>query len=152
MQGQNLAKTLIFVHSFLFEEKQTHESSCGGTIVLFWCSHHFLAGPDVNRLNEPKRRQGRPSKRPDDNLENFAFHYSRVSWATPARVRPEWQVLEHVYVQFCSNVTHEPLYSLLGSKPLGRAKERTNEPMNTFAHIVAVLHSCPLHGPTISCH
>ena len=53
---------------------------------------------------EPKRRQGRPSKRWDDNLEKFAMNYFRMSWGTAARIRPEWQFFEQVYVQFCSSM------------------------------------------------
>ena len=50
---------------------------------------------------EPKRRQGRPSKRWDDNVEKFAMNYFRMSWATAARIRPEWQFFDQVYLQFC---------------------------------------------------
>ena len=57
-----------------------------------------------NFSTEPKRRQGRPSKRWDDNLEKFAMNYFRMSWATAARIRPEWPFFEQVYVQFCSSV------------------------------------------------
>ena len=47
---------------------------------------------------EPKRRQGRPSKRRDDNVEKYAMNYFRMSWATAARIRPEWPFFEQVYV------------------------------------------------------
>jgi hypothetical protein len=57
-----------------------------------------------NFSTEPKRRQGRPSKRWDDNLEKFAMNYFRMSWGTAARIRPEWQFFEQVYVQFCSSM------------------------------------------------
>ena len=50
---------------------------------------------------EPKRRQGRPSKRRDDNVEKYAMNYFRMSWATAARIRPEWQFFDQVYLQFC---------------------------------------------------
>ena len=53
---------------------------------------------------EPKRRQGRPSKRWDYNLEKIAMNYFRMSWVTAARIRPEWQFFEQVYVQFCSSM------------------------------------------------
>ena len=57
-----------------------------------------------NFSTEPKRRQGRPSKRWDDNVEKFAMNYFRMSWGTAARIRPEWQFFEQVYVQFCSSM------------------------------------------------
>ena len=42
--------------------------------------------------NEPKRRQGRPSKRWDDNFESFANHYFQVPWGLNGR---SWKM--HVY-------------------------------------------------------
>lgn len=42
--------------------------------------------------NEPKRRQGRPSKRWDDNIESFANHYFQVPWGLNGR---SWKM--HVY-------------------------------------------------------
>ena len=79
-----------------------------------------------NFSHEPKRRKGRPSKRWDDNLQKIAIHYFRASWATAAQVGPELPFLEHVYVQFFSNMWPMNRSRIrVASRQLGKANERT---------------------------
>lgn len=69
--------------------------------------------------NEPRSRPGRPSKRRDDSLEKFGNPGFHVSWASPARDRPEWSLLEHAQL----HVTLYPAYVPIGSRRPGWAKK-----------------------------
>jgi hypothetical protein len=65
-----------------------------------------------NFSTEPKRRQGRPSKRWDDNLEKFAMNYFRISWGSCTESARMAILRTSVCTVLQQHVTHEPPQSL----------------------------------------
>ena len=67
----------VFKNNFRVATKIFHLRNSWAAATTQW---NPTSGWQQTSSNEPKRRQGRPSKRWDDNFESFANHYFQVPW------------------------------------------------------------------------